>query len=97
MGEEPAIADAIGSERASLRDLTQTIPGAAAADLRLVGNTDDDVDVTVVPIREPSTPEDVELHISVGGHELMLCFAEDDMLALEDAIHQALEVEEFDE
>jgi hypothetical protein len=95
MSNEPPIADAIEPDARPLREVTQTVPAAGVADLELRGHREK-TGVTVIPIRAPETPEDVELHISVGPHNVHFSMTEEDALALEDAIHQALQVEPFD-
>jgi hypothetical protein len=97
MSDEPPIADAIRNETDAppLGDVTQTIPDAGIADLELHGLADD-VDVTVIPVRAPETPEDVELVVDIGRHQFRIAMAEDDALALDDAIHTALETEALD-
>jgi hypothetical protein len=90
--------DIYGEDAAPPGDVTGCVENAGFADLRISGGTDNDVDVSIIPIREPSTPQDVTIGFSIGDFgSVQLSLAEDEVLALCDQLHQALEVPKFDE
>ena len=85
------------SEGPPLSEVSTTVPMAANGRLDL--HTDDvkAADIQVRPIREPSNGEDVSLEIPFTVGTVSLGLSEDDALAMMDAIHNALEVDSFDE
>ena len=87
--------DADGDDAAPLSEVSGTVPTNGVADVDL-GSVTDGLDISVVPIREPAVEEDVTLNLSISSGHVQVSLPEDDALALCDAMHQALDVEDLE-
>lgn len=80
-----------------LSEVREGVPVSGFSSIDLHGSRADSVEISVVPVREPGVPEDVQLSFGVGAGSAMLTMEEDDAVALIEAIQSVLEVEPFDE
>lgn len=87
--------DVEDSDAVPLSEVSGTVPTRGVADVDL-GSVTDGVDIGVVPIREPAVEEDVTLNLSISQGHVQVSLPEDDVLALCDAMQQALQVEDLE-
>jgi len=96
-GDHLPSSDYVDEDIAPLDDVTGQVEDAGFADLEISGGTDDDVNVSIIPIREPRTPQDVTIRFSVGDFgSVQLSLAEAEVEELRDELQAALEVPKFE-
>lgn len=86
----------MSEEAPPLDEVTATVPEAATADIELHTTAEDDVDLEVVPVREPRTAAAATLLAHLDSATVRLTVDEADALAVADALIQSVEVPELE-